>query len=135
MAWHGVTTLGRIEMAKTIAAAVFVLIAAMSYVNAQTIQTTVRTTMRTTTVSADTEGDANCLVTGRVVGLNPYDDTFLSVRRRPYGPSGPDDEKDELFTNNQVCVMLTAGRWLFVQYERAGRMYSGWVFDRYIRED
>lgn len=114
-------------MIKTIAAAVFALIAAMSYVNAQQVQTTVRTTMRTTTVSADTEGEANCLFSGRVVGLNLFGDNNLSVRRRPYGPSGPDDEKDELFTNDQVCVMRTAGRWLFVQYER--------VFDRYIRED
>jgi len=82
--------------------------------------------------TADSE---NCLFTGRVTGLDPYGDNNLSVRQRPYGPSGQAYEKDELFTEDQVCVTQTAGRWLFVRYSRGGRMFSGWVYDRYIRED
>ncbi|MGP0060809.1 MAG: hypothetical protein ACLPID_16140 [Beijerinckiaceae bacterium] len=88
-----------------------------------------------TTGTEEPEGSSGCLYTGRVFGLDPYGDNFLSVRRRPNGPSGAAYEVDQLFTNDQVCVAQTAGRWLFVKYQRAGRMFSGWVFDKYIREE
>src|SRR5208283_1842699 len=67
--------------------------------------------------------------------LDPHGDNFLSVRLRANGPAGPAGEVDQLFTNNRVCVVGSSGRWLNVRYERNGRMFSGWVYDRYIAED
>jgi hypothetical protein len=81
------------------------------------------------------EGTSDCLFTGYVVGLDPHGDNFLSVRRRPNGPSGGAFEVDQLFTSDEVCVSQASGRWLFVKYQRSGRMFSGWVFDRYIRQE
>jgi hypothetical protein len=46
-----------------------------------------------------------------------------------------DNEKDELFTNDKVCVSQHEGRWLFVRYHRDDRLYSGWVYDKYITKD
>lgn len=76
---------------------------------------------------------AACTATGKVVGLDPNGDNFLSVRRRPSGPSGPSEELDQLFTDEKVCIVSASGRWLNVRYQRNGRMFSGWVYDRYIR--
>lgn len=90
---------------------------------------------QTGTTQTDTDGSASCLYVGHVFGLDPYGDNFLSVRRRPNGPSGSAYEIDQLYTNDQVCVAQTAGRWLFVKYQRGGRMFSGWVFDSYIKAD
>jgi hypothetical protein len=122
-------------MTKTIAAAALASLIGCTVAGAQTITRQTTTTTETTTISGAPDGTSECLYTGRVFRLDPYGDNNLSVRDRPYGPRGPANEKDELFTNDQVCVMRTAGQWLFVQYERGGRMFSGWVFDRYIRED
>jgi hypothetical protein len=103
---------------------------------AQTV-TTQETVTRTVTVTvpANPEGTSQCSFIGRVVGLDPHGDNFLSVRLRANGPAGAAGEVDQLFTNNRVCVVGSSGRWLNVRYERNGRMFSGWVYDRYIAED
>jgi hypothetical protein len=112
------------------------LVAASSWANAHTV-TTQETITRSVTITTpvNPEGGDNCVFTGRVVGLDPYGDNFLSVRRRPHGPAGLANEVDRLFTNDQVCVASADGKWLNVRYERRGRMYSGWVYDRYIAEE
>jgi hypothetical protein len=51
------------------------------------------------------------------------------------GPAGLAYEVDRLFTNDQVCVATVDGRWLNVKYERKGRMFSGWVYERYIAQE
>ena len=79
--------------------------------------------------------DEGCLFIGRVFGLDPRGDYNLSVRYRPYGPSGPAFEKDQLFTDEKVCVRSIVGKWLGVSYERNGRAYSGWVHSNYILEE
>jgi hypothetical protein len=79
--------------------------------------------------------DEGCLFIGRVYGLDPHGANNLSVRNRPYGPSGPTLEKDQLFTDEKVCVRSIAGKWLNVSYERNGRAFSGWVHSRYIQEE
>lgn len=109
---------------------------AASPAKTQTI-TTEETVTRTVTVTvpATPEGASQCRIIGRVVGLDPHGDNFLSVRLRANGPAGPAGEVDQLFTNNRVCVVGSSGRWLNVRYERNGRMFSGWVYDRYIAED
>jgi len=78
------------------------------------------------------ENDPSCLYMGTIVGLDPQGDNFLSVRRRPYGPAGLAEEADRLFTRDRVCIASVSGHWLNVKYMRLGRMYSGWVFDRYV---
>lgn len=78
------------------------------------------------------ETDPSCRQFGSIVGLDPQGDNFLSVRRRPYGPAGLAEEADRLFTNDRVCIASVKGHWLNVKYMRMGRMYSGWVFDRYV---
>jgi hypothetical protein len=79
--------------------------------------------------------DEGCLFIGRVSGLDPHGDNNLSVRYRPYGQSGPAFEKDQLFTDDKVCVRSIAGKWLNVSYERNGRAFSGWVHSHYILEE
>jgi hypothetical protein len=107
-----------------------------SFAGAQTV-TTQETVTRSLTITPplNLEGSSDCDAVGRVVGLDPRGDNFLSVRKRPQGPSGPVSEVDQLFTNNSVCIVGRAGRWLNVRYARGGRMFSGWVYDRYIAED
>ena len=77
----------------------------------------------------------NCKVFGTVYRLNPNGDNFLSVRASPSGRAGLADEKDELFSGEQVCVTRMNGPWAFVVYIRAGRAFSGWVHSKYIRID
>jgi hypothetical protein len=79
--------------------------------------------------------ESHCLFNSRVIGLDPNGDNFLSVRRRPNGPSGLAYEIDQLFTNDRVCVVSANGRWLNDRYQRSGRILLGWVFDRYVKED
>lgn len=125
-------------MVKIIAAVLATSLVGCTVADAQTVTTQTTTTTRTTTrVSAAPEGASACLFTGRVFGLDPHGDKFLSVRRRPNGASGPAYEVDQLFTNDEVCVAQTDGRWLFVRYRRdeSDSLFSGWVFDRYVRED
>lgn len=108
----------------------------LSPTRAQTI-TTQETVTRSVTVTlpANPDDGRQCNVIGRVVGLDPQGDNFLSVRRRPAGPAGSASEVDQLFTNNRVCIVGASGRWLNVRYERNGRMFSGWVYDRYLAEE
>lgn len=116
------------------------LIAASSIANLQTAMAEksglgLNKSLETITTPSNPEGGANCLFTGHVMGLDPRGDNFLSVRIRPNGPAGLANEVDRLFTNNQVCVAGVNGRWLNVKYERNGRMFSGWVYDRYIEKE
>jgi hypothetical protein len=85
-----------------------------------------------------------CLFVGHVAGLDPHGDNNLSVRKGPgrapckaafRGCVTKDNEKDELFTNDSVCARQHEGRWLFVSYHRNDRLYSGWVYDKYIAMD
>ncbi len=112
------------------------LAASSSFANAQTV-TTQETVTRSVTVTTpmNLEGSSGCAAVGRVVGFDPRGDNFLSVRKHPHGPSGSAYEVDQLFTNDRVCIVGSDGRWLNVRYERKGRMFSGWVYDRYIAED
>lgn len=63
--------------------------------------------------------ESHCLFNSRVIGLDPNGDNFLSVRRRPNGPSGLAYEIDQLFTNDRVCVVSANGRRLNVRYQAA----------------
>ena len=78
------------------------------------------------------ETDQSCLYLGSIIGLDPNGDNYLSVRRRPNGPAGLQEEADRLFSDDRVCVASTSGHWLNVKYNRSNRMYSGWIFDRYV---
>jgi len=113
-----------------------ILLMLFSAADAQTV-TTQETISRSVTVTLPDvpEVGGRCTDTGTVVGLNPRGDNFLSVRLRPNGPAGPGQEVDQLFTNDRVCIVGNQGRWLNVRYLRNGRAFSGWVFDRYIREN
>jgi hypothetical protein len=112
------------------------LAASSAFADAQTV-TTQETVTRSVTITTpmNLEGSSGCAAVGRVVGLDPQGDNFLSVRKRPHGSSGSAYEVDQLFTNDRVCIVGSDGRWLNVRYERKGRMFSGWVYDRYIAED
>ena len=77
----------------------------------------------------------SCIASGTVYRLNPYGDNNLSVRVSPSGRAGLADEKDELFSGEQVCVTHMSGKWAFVIYQRNGRAFSGWVHANYIRLD
>ena len=109
------------------------LILAASCAAAQQIdtQTTVTTTTHVLAIPQH-GGGSGCLFVGRVMGLDPYGDNYLSVRYRPYGPRGPANEKDELYEHDQVCVSNVSGSWLFVHYERSGRSNSGWVSSHFV---
>lgn len=104
--------------------------------NAQSV-TTQETITRSVTVTmpAEQQGSSPCIFQGRVHGLDPHGDNFLSVRLRPNGPVGLGEEVDRLFTYDTVCVASVSGRWLNVRYQRNNRMFSGWVYDRYIAEN
>ncbi|HZB61455.1 MAG TPA: SH3 domain-containing protein [Microvirga sp.] len=90
-----------------------------------------------------------CASSGRIVGLNPRGDGFLSVRSGPGGK--PYREIDRLYNGNAVMVCDEQGPWLAVVYGRSadddcgvgtpwpvrkpygGPCRSGWVHSRYVR--
>jgi hypothetical protein len=90
-----------------------------------------------------------CGSSGRIVGLNPRGDGFLSVRSGPGGK--PYREIDRLYNGNAVMVCDEQGPWLAVVYGRSadddcgvgtpwpvrkpygGPCRSGWVHSRYVR--
>lgn len=76
----------------------------------------------------------HCIAHGTVYRLDPHGDNNLSVRTRPR-VAGPQYEKDELYTGQQVCVTRMDGVWAFVIYQRDGRSFSGWVHGHYIHLD
>ena len=87
-----------------------------------------------------------CGSAGRIVGLNPRGDGFLSVRSGPGGK--PYREIDRLYNGNEVIVCDEQGPWLAVVYGRddcgvgtpwparkpyTGPCRSGWVHSRYVK--
>jgi Caspase domain/Bacterial SH3 domain len=70
------------------------------------------------------QGDA-CNRFGKVRGLDPNGDNFLSVRT---GPGSGFEEIDRIFTGNGVSICSQQGKWLRVKYG-GGR---GWVYGKYI---
>ena len=90
-----------------------------------------------------------CGSAGRIVGLNPRGDGFLSVRSGPGGK--PYREIDRLHNGNAVIVCDEQGPWLAVVYGRfaeddcgvgtpwpvrkpyAGPCRFGWVHSRYVK--
>jgi Caspase domain/Bacterial SH3 domain len=66
-----------------------------------------------------------CASVGRVRGLDPNGDNFLSVRT---GPGTSFQEVDRLYTGNRVRICSSQGKWLRVNYG-GGR---GWVYGRYV---
>jgi hypothetical protein len=66
-----------------------------------------------------------CSGFGKVKGLDPNGDNFLSVRT---GPGPGFTEIDRLFTGNGVTICGRQGKWLRIKYG-GGR---GWVHSRYI---
>jgi hypothetical protein len=65
-----------------------------------------------------------CQTVGIVYGLDPYGKNNLSVRYTPYGPPGPANEKDRLYTNDRVCIIGSAPSlhglvWYHVMYDRS----------------
>lgn len=97
-------------------------------------------------VGGEAEFDA-CGGTGRVRGLDPKGDAFLSVRA---GPSSQARETDRLAEGDEVALCDRRGRWLGVVYGRGscgvatpierrepyrGPCRSGWVFESFVRLD
>lgn len=85
-----------------------------------------------------------CGSVGRVVGLNPSGDNYLSVRAKP---SSSGNELDRLGPNTNVFMCDQRGRWIGIVYggnscgvgspiadrqAYRGPCKSGWVFDKYI---
>jgi Bacterial SH3 domain len=66
-----------------------------------------------------------CASVGRVRGLDPNGDNFLSVRT---GPGTGFGEIDRLYTGNKVRICSSQGKWLKITYG-GGR---GWVYGRYV---
>jgi hypothetical protein len=61
----------------------------------------------------------------------------LSVRYTPYGPPGPTNEKDQLYTNDRVCIIGSAPSrhglvWYHVMYDRSEIVTEGWVSSAYV---
>lgn len=67
----------------------------------------------------------SCSRFGKVRGLDPNGDNFLSVRT---GPGTGFEEIDRIYTNNGVSICSQQGKWLKVKYAN-GR---GWVYGKYI---
>jgi Caspase domain/Bacterial SH3 domain len=67
----------------------------------------------------------SCSRFGKVRGLDPNGDNFLSVRT---GPGSSYDEIDRIYNGNGVSICSQQGKWLRVKYAN-GR---GWVFGKYI---
>jgi hypothetical protein len=90
-----------------------------------------------------------CPTEGRIVGLDPKGDNFLSVRTGPGGK--PYHEIDRLHTDNRVFICGSKGHWLAVVYGESPdgacgvgtpwpvrKAYSGpcnfgWIHSRYVR--
>ncbi len=68
----------------------------------------------------------SCRHVGRVRGLNPNGDGFLSVRS---GPSSDYDELDRLFNGNTVSICSISNGWLHVKYHSGA---IGWVFGKFV---
>jgi hypothetical protein len=66
-----------------------------------------------------------CKGFGRVTGLDPNGDNFLSVRT---GPAPSFTEIDRIYTGNGVKICSSQGRWLKITYSGG----KGWVHGRYI---
>ncbi len=62
---------------------------------------------------------------GKVRGLDPNGDNFLSVRT---GPGTSYEEVDRIYNGNGVSICSQQGKWLRVKYG-GGR---GWVFGKYV---
>ena len=67
----------------------------------------------------------SCKSYGRVVGLDPNGDNFLSVRT---GPASSFSEIDRIYTGDGVSICSKQGKWLRIKYA-GGR---GWVHSKYI---
>ena len=65
-----------------------------------------------------------CAQSGRVVGLDPNGDNFLSVRT---GPGTSFNEITRIYTNDRVSICARSGKWLKVRGAA-----SGWVYGRYV---
>ena len=90
-----------------------------------------------------------CGSSGRIVGLNPRGDGFLSVRSGPGGK--PYREIDRLYNGNEVTLCDEQGPWLGIVYGEspdgdcgvgtpwpvrkpyAGPCRFGWVHSRYVK--
>jgi hypothetical protein len=70
------------------------------------------------------QGDA-CNRFGKVRGLDPNGDNFLSVRT---GPGTSYEEVDRIYNGNGVAICSQQGKWLRVKYG-GGR---GWVYGKYV---
>jgi hypothetical protein len=78
----------------------------------------------TTKPKASAPVDA-CQRKGRVRGLDPNGDNFLSVRT---GPGTGFQELDRIFNGNVVSICARQGKWFRVKYGGG----AGWVYGRYI---
>jgi hypothetical protein len=67
----------------------------------------------------------SCASTGRVRGLDPNGDNFLSVRT---GPGTGFQETDRIFNGDTVNICSNRGKWLRVKYGGG----SGWVYGKYV---
>jgi hypothetical protein len=102
---------------------------------AQTSVTETTTVTKSVTVNRGTQGV--CQTVGIVYGLDPYGDNYLSVRYTPYGPRSAANEKDQLYTNDRVCVIGSALSphelvWYHVMYDRGEIVSDGWVSSAYV---
>jgi hypothetical protein len=78
-----------------------------------------------------------CQTVGIVYGLDPYGKNNLSVRYTLYGPPGPANEKDQLYTNDRVRILGSAPSrhglvWYHVMYDRNEIVTEGWVSSAYV---
>jgi hypothetical protein len=71
---------------------------------------------------------ALCETNGRVVGLDPKGDGFLSVRSGPGGK--PYREIDRRYNGQEVLVCDQKGPWLAVIYHASGR-WNGCALENY----
>ena len=110
------------------------------------VQTTL-TLARSASVSVMVGGEANydaCCGVGKVVGLDPKGDNFLSVRS---GPGSKYDEIDRLYIGGLVYLCDERGAWQGVVYPTkgcgvttsidrrqpyTGNCKSGWIFGKYV---
>ncbi len=76
-------------------------------------------------VPPPTKSTDGCNKFGKVRGLDPNGDNFLSVRT---GPGTGFTEVDRLYTGNGVNICGQQGKWLRVKYGGG----KGWVYGRYV---
>jgi Caspase domain/Bacterial SH3 domain len=74
---------------------------------------------------APTKSADGCRKFGKVRGLDPNGDNFLSVRT---GPGTGFTEVDRLYTGNGVNICSQQGKWLRVKYGGG----TGWVYGKYV---